>query len=111
MRSLWKGPFVDHFLLRFLDEQTGRDVENATDKENSFPTVNDRSLLLLKNRKNIWSRRSLVVPQFVGIHFAVHNGKRFVPLTVTEDIVGHKFGEFAVTRKRPVHKKKSKKKA
>jgi small subunit ribosomal protein S19 len=94
MRSLWKGPFVDHFLLRLLDEQTDK----------------DNSPLLLKNRKKIWSRRSVVLPQFVGIHFAVHNGIRFVSLTVIEDIVGHKFGEFAITRKRPVHKRKSKKK-
>ena len=45
-----------------------------------------------------WSRRSTILPEFVGVNFAVHNGKRFIPVNVTEDMVGHKFGEFSPTR-------------
>lgn len=81
-RSIWKGPFVDFnvFYKPF--------------------TVHTR----------IWSRRSTVLPQFVGQKVRIHNGKTFVALNITEDMVGHKFGEFAMTRKRAVHKKKVKKK-
>lgn len=81
-RSLWKGPFVDNTLLQ---------------------TPMRASVL-------IWSRRSTVLPQFVHQKVLIHNGKRFVPLHITEDMVGHKFGEFAMTRARAVHKKKVKKK-
>jgi len=81
-RSIWKGPFVDFNVLH-----------------KPF-TVQTR----------IWSRRSTVLPQFVGQKVQIHNGKTFVSLDITEDMVGHKFGEFAMTRKRAVHKKKVKKK-
>ena len=80
-RSVWKGPIVDFSLLKKI----------KTAKYNAIRT---------------WSRRSVVLPQFIGFRFEVHNGKKFIPLLVTEDMVGHKFGEFALTRKRCVHKAK-----
>ena len=58
----------------------------------------------------IWSRRSMILPLFIGSNFLVYNGKNFVSLKVSEDMVAHKFGEFANTRKKPIHKKKSQKK-
>ncbi len=76
-RSVWKGPFVDGYLLKKADS------------------------LRLSGRKDIiktWSRRSTVLPQFVGLTFGVHNGHKFLPVLVTENMVGHKFGEFAPTR-------------
>ncbi len=76
-RSVWKGPFVDGYLLKKADS------------------------LRLSGRKDIiktWSRRSTILPQFVGLTFGVHNGHKFLPVLVTENMVGHKFGEFAPTR-------------
>ncbi len=76
-RSLRKGPFVDEHLLKKVmkAKETG-------------------SRKVIKT----WSRRSTITPDFVGLTFAVHNGKRFIPVFVTEDMVGHKLGEFAPTR-------------
>ena len=76
-RSVWKGPFVDGYLFDKVEKlrASGR---------------ND----LIKT----WSRRSTVMPDFIGVTFAVHNGKKFVPVYVTENMVGHKLGEFAPTR-------------
>ncbi len=76
-RSVWKGPFIDNYLLKKADKSrdSGR---------------ND----VIK----IWSRRSTILPQFVGLTFGVHNGNKFVPVLVTENMVGLKFGEFAPTR-------------
>lgn len=76
-RSVWKGPFVDGYLLKKA-EAARAGGKNAVIK--------------------IWSRRSTVLPQFVGLTFGVHNGQKHVPVLVTEDMVGHKFGEFAPTR-------------
>ena len=76
-RSIKKGPFVDESLLRKARE--------AQDK-------GDRKAI------KTWSRRSLIIPEFVGLTFAVHNGTKFVPIYVTENMVGHKLGEFAPTR-------------
>lgn len=76
-RSLKKGPFVDHHLLS--------KIKNAVDK-------NDKKVI------KTWSRRSVILPDCIGLTFAIHNGKKFVPLYVTENMVGHKFGEFAPTR-------------
>ena len=76
-RSVWKGPFVDGFLLK--KAETARD----------------------SGRKEVlktWSRRSTILPQFVGLTFGVYNGQKFLPVLVTEDMVGHKLGEFAPTR-------------
>ncbi|MBM3602168.1 MAG: 30S ribosomal protein S19 [Alphaproteobacteria bacterium] len=76
-RSVWKGPFVDHYLLPKVDKlrESGRHD-------------------LIKT----WSRRSVILPQFVGVTFAVHNGKKFVPVLVNENMIGHRLGEFAPTR-------------
>lgn len=76
-RSVWKGPFVDGYLLKKAEtvRSSGRNDVIKT-----------------------WSRRSTVMPQFVGLNFAVHNGKKFIPVFVTEEMIGHKFGEFAPTR-------------
>ena len=64
---------------------------------------------LQKNLKTkIWSRRSVVLPKFMGKDFLIYNGQRFIPLKVSEEMVGHKFGEFASTRKKSIHKKKRK---
>lgn len=76
-RSLKKGPFVDLHLMK--------KVEAAIEKGDKRP---------LKT----WSRRSTIFPEFVGLTIAVHNGRQHVPVFVTEDMVGHKLGEFALTR-------------
>ena len=76
-RSLKKGPFVD--------EHLARKVLNAQE-------TNSRKII------KTWSRRSTILPEFVGMTFAVHNGKKFLPVFVTEDMVGHKLGEFSPTR-------------
>ena len=76
-RSIWKGPFVDGYLLKKAEKARGSG-SNAVIK--------------------IWSRRSTILPQFVGITFGVHNGQKHIPVLVTEDMIGHKFGEFAPTR-------------
>lgn len=76
-RSLKKGPFIDLHLLK--------KVEAAAEK-------NDRRPI------KTWSRRSTIFPEFVGLTVAVHNGRQHVPVLVTEDMVGHKLGEFAPTR-------------
>jgi small subunit ribosomal protein S19 len=76
-RSLKKGPFIDLHLLK--------KVEVAVEKNDRKPV-------------KTWSRRSMVLPQMVGLTIAVHNGRQHVPVIVTEDMVGHKLGEFAATR-------------
>ena len=76
-RSLKKGPFVDDHLLR--------KVEKAQES-------GDRRVI------KTWSRRSVILPEMVGLTFAVHNGKKFIPVFVTENMVGHKLGEFSPTR-------------
>ncbi len=76
-RSVWKGPFVDRYLLQ--------KAENA--QEGSRREV-------IKT----WSRRSTILPQFIGLTFGVYNGQKFIPVLVTEDMVGHKLGEFSPTR-------------
>lgn len=78
-RSLKKGPFVDNHLLDKVMELEG----NAK-----------RSSKVIKT----WSRRSTIVPEFIGLTFAVHNGKKFIPVYVTDNMIGHKLGEFALTR-------------
>ena len=76
-RSIWKGPFVELSLLK--------KAESAQEKGGRAPI-------------KTWSRRSTITPDFVGLTFAVHNGKRHIPVYVTENMVGHKLGEFAPTR-------------
>jgi small subunit ribosomal protein S19 len=76
-RSVKKGPFVDHHLAKKVAE---------TQKDGSKKVV------------KTWSRRSTIVPEMVGMTFAVHNGKKFIPVFITENMVGHKLGEFSPTR-------------
>ena len=76
-RSIKKGPFVDHHLMKKVDAARG---------------ANDKRPI------KTWSRRSTIVPDFVGLTIAVHNGKQHIPVYVTENMVGHKLGEFALTR-------------
>ena len=77
-RSLKKGPFVDASLMKKVEEV------NKSGKKEVIKT---------------WSRRSTIYPEFVGLTFGVHNGKEHIPVYVTEDMVGHKLGEFALTHK------------
>lgn len=76
-RSIRKGPFVDNHLLRKVE------TANATNSRRPIRT---------------WSRRSMVVPDMIGLTIAIHNGRQHVPVLVTENMVGHKLGEFAPTR-------------
>ena len=76
-RSVWKGPFVDGYLLKKAEDA------RATGRKSVIKT---------------WSRRSTILPQFVGLTFGVHNGQKFVPVLVTEDMIGQKLGEFSPTR-------------
>ena len=76
-RSIKKGPFVDHHLL---------------DKVSKARDTNDKRPI------KTWSRRSTIIPDFIGLTLAVHNGKQHIPVYVTENMVGHKLGEFAPTR-------------
>ena len=76
-RSVKKGPFVDHHLMAKVDKARG---------------ANDKRPI------KTWSRRSTIVPDFIGLTIAVHNGRQHVPVYVTENMVGHKLGEFALTR-------------
>jgi small subunit ribosomal protein S19 len=76
-RSVWKGPFFDAYLLKKAEEA----------KKSSRNQV-----------IQTWSRRSTIIPQFVGLTFGVYNGQKFIPVLVIEEMIGHKFGEFAPTR-------------
>ena len=76
-RSIKKGPFVDHHLLK--------KVEDAVSSNNRKPI-------------KTWSRRSMIIPDMLGLTIAVHNGKLHIPVLVTENMIGHKLGEFAPTR-------------
>jgi small subunit ribosomal protein S19 len=76
-RSTWKGPFVDGYLLKKAE------TTRASGRNEIIKT---------------WSRRSTILPQFVGLTFGVYNGHEFLPVLVTENMIGHKFGEFAPTR-------------
>lgn len=76
-RSVWKGPFVEGHLLKKA-EAARQSTRNTVIKT--------------------WSRRSTILPQFVGLTFGVYNGQKFIPVLVTEDMIGHKFGEFSPSR-------------
>lgn len=86
-RSIKKGPFVDEHLMKKVETQL---------------STKDKSVI------KTWSRRSVVLPEFIGLTFAVHNGHKFVPVYVSENAVGHKLGEFAPTRTYRGHKEKKK---
>ena len=81
-RSVWKGPFVDLHLLKKAQE--------AQEASNTKPI-------------KTWSRRSTILPDFIGLTFNVYNGHKFIPVSVSEEMVGHKLGEFAPTRSFPGH--------
>ena len=76
-RSVWKGPFVEESLMKKLDKN------KADPKKIPIKT---------------WSRKSTIIPDFVGVSFLIYNGKKFIPITVSEDTVGHKLGQIAPTR-------------
>ena len=76
-RSVWKGPFVDGYLLKKAE------AARASSRHEMI---------------KIWSRRSTILPQFVGLTFGVHNGHKHMPVLITENMIGHKFGEFAPSR-------------
>jgi small subunit ribosomal protein S19 len=76
-RSIWKGPFVDGYVLKKAEKAKSGGKSEVI---------------------KIWSRRSTILPQFVGLTFAVYNGKKHIPVNVTEDMIGQKFGEFSPTR-------------
>ena len=76
-RSVWKGPFIDGYLLKKAERA------RASGRNDIIKT---------------WSRRSTILPQFVGLTFGVYNGRKFIPVLVTEDMIGHKLGEFSPTR-------------
>tara|TARA_B100001027_G_C15986599_1_gene206478 strand:+ start:143 stop:448 length:306 start_codon:yes stop_codon:yes gene_type:complete len=76
-RAVWKGPFVEESLMK--------KVEKIKNDPNKKPI-------------KTWSRKSTIIPDFVGISFLIYNGKKFIPITISEDMVGHKLGEFAPTR-------------
>lgn len=76
-RSIWKGPFIDRHLLK--------KVEQASEGK-------------IKGVIKTWSRRSTILPQMIGLTFGVHNGNKFIPVVVTDNMIGHKLGEFAPTR-------------
>jgi len=77
-RSVWKGPFVDSYVLT--------KAEKARDSGRNNDVI------------KIWSRRSTILPQFVGLTFGVYNGRKHIPVTISEDMIGQKFGEYSPTR-------------
>ena len=89
-RGVWKGPFVHPSLLKKIDK------------------IKDKSK---KQPIKTWSRNSTIIPEFVGHSFLIHNGKTFIPITISEEMVGHKLGEFSPTRKFSGHTPADKKAA
>ena len=89
-RSIWKGPFVDPSLLK--------KVEKLKSMSNPMPI-------------KTWSRKSTIIPEFVGISFLIYNGKKFIPIKISEEMVGHKLGEFSPTRQFSGHTPADKKAA
>ena len=89
-RSVWKGPFVDPSLLKKVEKLKG--------KTNVSPI-------------KTWSRKSTIIPEFVGISFLIYNGKKFIPIKISEEMVGHKLGEFSPTRQFSGHTPADKKAA
>ncbi len=89
-RSIWKGPFVDPSLIK--------KVEKLKNQTNKMPI-------------KTWSRKSTIIPEFVGISFLIYNGKKFIPIKISEEMVGHKLGEFSPTRQFSGHTPADKKAA
>ena len=76
-RAVWKGPFVEESLIKKVDKYK----------------IDPKKIPI-----KTWSRKSTIIPDFVGVSFLIYNGKKFIPITISEDMVGHKLGEFAPTR-------------
>ena len=76
-RAIWKGPFVDPSLIKKVEKLKSDSIKKPI---------------------KTWSRKSTILPDFVGVSFLIYNGKKFIPITISEDMVGHKLGEFAPTR-------------
>ena len=89
-RSVWKGPFVDPNLIKKVEK-----LKNQTNK----PPI------------KTWSRKCTIIPEFVGYSFLIHNGKKFIPIRISEEMVGHKLGEFSPTRQFSGHTPADKKAA
>ena len=89
-RSVWKGPFVDPSLLKKVEKLKG--------KVNVAPI-------------KTWARKCTIIPEFVGYSFLIHNGKKFIPIKISDEMVGHKLGEFSPTRSFPGHTPADKKAA
>ena len=89
-RSVWKGPFVDPSLLKKVEIMKG--------KSSPAPI-------------KTWSRKSTIIPEFIGVSFLIHNGKKFIPIKISEEMVGHKLGEFSPTRQFSGHTPADKKAA
>ena len=89
-RAVWKGPFVDPSLIK--------KVEKLKTQSNPMPI-------------KTWSRKSTIIPEFVGISFLIYNGKKFIPIKISEEMVGHKLGEFSPTRQFSGHTPADKKAA
>ena len=89
-RSIWKGPFVDPSLIKKVEQQRT--------KGTSAPI-------------KTWSRKSTIIPEFIGTSFLIHNGKKFIPIKISEEMVGHKLGEFSPTRQFAGHTPADKKAA
>ena len=89
-RSVWKGPFVDSSLIKKVEK-----LKNQTNR----PPI------------KTWSRKSTIIPEFVGYSFLIHNGKKFIPIKISEEMVGHKLGEFSPTRQFSGHTPADKKAA
>lgn len=92
-RSVWKGPFLDYHLFKKLRKATLH-KESKTRKRQKQITL--------------WSRRSVIIPQIIGFKVNLYNGKKFVPFIISEEMIGHKMGEFVPTRSRVTHKAKTK---
>ena len=89
-RSIWKGPFVDPSLIKKVEK-----LKNQTNK----PPI------------KTWSRKSTIIPEFIGVSFLIYNGKKFIPIKISEEMVGHKLGEFSPTRQFSGHTPADKKAA
>ena len=76
-RAVWRGPFIEESLIKKVDKYK----------------TNSKKIPI-----KTWSRKSTIIPDFVGVSFLIYNGKKFIPITISEDMVGHKLGEFAPTR-------------
>ena len=111
-RSIYKGPFSELKKDQIQLSSGGLkplETKNQKEGKGTKKKGNSTQVGFQDGRVRLWSRRSLILPNNVGLDCEIHNGKRFVPFKVREEMIGHKFGEFALTRKRPQHKSSKKK--